>query len=94
MKPRVLWLAGSRRRDSSNKRLARAAAVAIRDAGGEASLFDLSAYLVPLCHGDLEAEQSIPAPALALVKRVGRHHAQLIASPENNASVSALPTAD
>jgi chromate reductase, NAD(P)H dehydrogenase (quinone) len=90
MMVRVLCLAGSSRRDSLNRKLARVAATAVREAGGEATLIDLGDFPMPIYHGDLEAEQGPPASARELAVLVRTHHALLIASPENNASVSAL----
>lgn len=90
MTARVLCLAGSARRDSLNKRLARVAAAAVRAAGGEATFIDLGDHPLPVYHGDLEAEQGVPEGARELAGLVRSHHALLIASPENNASVSAL----
>jgi NAD(P)H-dependent FMN reductase len=87
---RILCLAGSARHESLNKKLARAAAEAVREVGGAATFIDLSDYPMPLYHGDLEAEQGVPPQARALAELVHRHHGLLIASPENNASVSAL----
>jgi NAD(P)H-dependent FMN reductase len=87
---RVLCLAGSARRDSLNKKLARVGAAALREAGAEATFVDLADFPLPIYHGDLETEQGVPAPARALAELVRAHHALPLASPENNASVSAL----
>lgn len=87
---RILCFAGSARRESLNKKLARAAAAALREASGEATFIDLDDYPLPVYHGDLEAAEGVPAPARALADLVRSHHGLLIASPENNASVSAL----
>lgn len=88
--PTILAFAGSARADSLNKRLIRAAAEAAREAGGEVMLIDLDEYALPVYHGDLETREGMPANARRLRELFLRHHALLIASPENNASVSSL----
>jgi NAD(P)H-dependent FMN reductase len=88
--PTILAFAGSARADSLNKRLIRAAAQAAREAGGEVTLIDLDEYPLPVYHGDLETREGMPANARRLRELFMRHHALLIASPENNASVSSL----
>jgi len=87
---RILVFAGSARRDSLNKKLARAAAQAAREAGGEVTFLDLDDHPVPLYHGDLEAAGGMPANARKLREIFLAHDALLIASPENNSSVTAL----
>ncbi len=87
---RVLCFAGSARRASLNKTLARLAAEAVLSAGGEATLIDLADYALPVYHGDLELEAGVPAPARELAALIRSHAGLLIASPENNTSISAL----
>ena len=87
---RILVFAGSARRDSLNRKLARAAAEAARAAGAEATFVDLQDYPMPVYHGDLEAAEGMPANGMRLRELFMQHDALLIASPENNASVSAL----
>jgi NAD(P)H-dependent FMN reductase len=88
--PRILVFAGSARRDSLNKKLARVAADCAREAGAEATFVDLDDYPLPLYHGDLEAAQGMPENARRLRELFLAHDALLIASPENNSSVTAL----
>jgi chromate reductase len=90
MNARVLVFAGSARRDSLNKKLARIAAEAARAAGGEVTWIDLDDYPLPVYHGDLEAEEGMPENARKLREMFLAHDALIIASPENNASVSSL----
>jgi NAD(P)H-dependent FMN reductase len=90
MMARILAFAGSARRDSLNKKLARVAADAARAAGAEVTLLDLDDYPNPVYHGDLEAEQGMPENARKLRDIFMAHDALLVASPENNASVSSL----
>lgn len=87
---KVLVFAGSARRESLNKKLARLAAAAVRGAGAEATLLDLDEYPMPVYHGDLEAEQGMPENGMKLRAIFIAHDALIVASPENNASVSAL----
>lgn len=88
--PRVLVFAGSARRDSLNKKLARVGAQAVRDAGAEATFVDLDEFPMAVYHGDLEAEQGMPENALRLRELFLSHDALLVASPENNQSIAAL----
>ncbi len=90
MTTRILCFAGSARRESLNKKLARLAAAAVREAGGEATFVDLEDFPLPVYHGDLEAREGVPPGARTLAELLRGHHGLLIASPENNASVSAL----
>lgn len=87
---KVLVFAGSARKGSLNKKLARVAAAAIDGAGGRATLLDLDDCPIPLYHGDLEAKDGIPENAKKLKALFIEHQALLLVSPENNASVSAL----
>jgi NAD(P)H-dependent FMN reductase len=87
---RVLCLAGSARRASLNRKLAALAAEGVRAAGGEATLIDLGDFTLPVYHGDLEAESGVPSAARELAGLIRAHAGLMIASPENNTSVSAL----
>ena len=87
---RILAFAGSARRDSLNKKLARAAAQFAREAGAEATFVDLDDYPIPLFHADLESASGMPENAVKLRELFLSHDALLIASPENNSSMSAL----
>jgi NAD(P)H-dependent FMN reductase len=90
MNARILVFAGSARAGSLNKKLARAAAAAVRAAGAEVTLIDLADYPMPLYDGDLEAREGVPASARRLKDLFIAHQGLFIVSPENNASVSAL----
>lgn len=87
---RILVFAGSARRESLNKKLARAAAQHAREAGAQATFVDLDDYPIPLYHGDLESASGMPANATRLRELFLAHDALIIASPENNSSVTAL----
>lgn len=87
---RFLVFAGSARRESLNKKLARVGAEALRAAGAEATFADLDDFPIPIYHGDLEADQGMPEHALRLRALFMEHDGFLIASPENNQSITAL----
>ena len=87
---KILVFAGSARRDSLNKKLARVAADAVRAAGGEATFIDLDDYPMPVYHGDLEAAEGMPENARKLRALFMAHDGLLIASPENNQSITSL----
>ena len=87
---RILAFAGSARRDSLNKKLARVAAKAAADAGAEATFVDLDDYPMPVYHGDLEAEKGAPENARKLRELFLAHDALLIVTPENNRSIPSL----
>jgi NAD(P)H-dependent FMN reductase len=88
--PRILVFAGSARRESLNKKLARAAAKFISVPGIEVTFIDLDDYPMPVYHGDLEAAEGMPPNGLRLRELFIAHDALLIASPENNQSVTSL----
>jgi chromate reductase, NAD(P)H dehydrogenase (quinone) len=87
---RILVFAGSARRASLNKMLARLAADAVRAAGAQATFVDLDDYPMPVYHGDIEDAEGLPENARKLREIFIAHDAFLIASPENNQSVTAL----
>jgi chromate reductase, NAD(P)H dehydrogenase (quinone) len=88
--PSILALAGSARRGSLNKRLLAAAARAGEAAGATITVVDLADYPMPIYHGDEEEAVGVPDATLRLAERLRAHQGLLIASPENNASISAL----
>jgi chromate reductase, NAD(P)H dehydrogenase (quinone) len=90
MSAKILVFAGSARRDSLNKKLARLAAEAARKAGAEVTLIDLNDYPMPVYHGDDEVASGIPENGKKLKALFKTHQALIIASPENNSSVSSL----
>lgn len=90
MTARLLAFAGSARRDSLNKKLARAAHAGATAAGAQATFIDLDDYPMPLYHGDLEAASGMPEKALELRALFLESDGLLIASPENNNAMSSL----
>ncbi len=89
-KPKIIVFAGSLRKDSWNKKLARAAAKFVEEAGGEATSIDLLDYQMPLYNEDDEKASGLPPKASALKKLFKQHDGLIIASPEYNSSVSAV----
>lgn len=88
--PRILAFAGSLRRDSYNKKLARIAADAARAAGAEVTYLDLRDIPLPIYDGDIEAAEGIPENAKRLKKLMKEHQGFLISSPEYNSSISGV----
>jgi len=88
--PRILAFSGSARRESLNKKFLAFAVDAVREAGGEVTLIELSAYPLPLYNGDLEDSDGMPAQAMRLIELIGRHDGLLIASPEYNSMFTPL----
>ncbi len=90
MNVKILVFAGSARAGSLNKKLARVAAEAVQAAGAGAAFIDLADYAMPLYEGDVEFREGVPENARKLKDLFIAHQGLFIASPENNASVSAL----
>jgi NAD(P)H-dependent FMN reductase len=86
---KVLAFAGSLRKGSYNKQLARVAARFARDASAEVTELDLADYPMPIFDEDLETRDGVHPTAMKLKKLFREHDAFLIASPEYNSSVSA-----
>src|SRR5439155_12664620 len=85
-RPSILVFAGSLRRDSLNKKLARLGADAARAAGAEVTLIDLKELPMPVYDGDLEAAEGIPANAKELKRLLLAHQGFLLACPEYHTS--------
>ncbi|MCX7672805.1 MAG: NAD(P)H-dependent oxidoreductase [Thiobacillaceae bacterium] len=90
MSVKLLVFAGSLRRDSYNKRLARAAARAAEAAGAQVSYIELNDYPMPIYDGDLEATEGPPLNAFRLQELIAEQQGLIVASPEYNHSIPAL----
>ncbi len=90
MAAKLLAFSGSARSGSLNKILANAATEAARAAGAKVTLIDLRDFAMPVYDGDLEAKEGIPSKARELKALFMAHNGLLIASPENNASISSM----
>jgi len=90
MKPKILIFAGSARKDSVNKKLARYAASVVPGDDADVTYIDLADYPLPLYDSDLEASDGLPDNAVKLKALLRDHHAVLIACPEYNSSITPL----
>ncbi len=88
--PRLLFISGSAREKSWNKKLARLGEK-IADANGIAGTFaDLGDYPMPIYNGDDELRDDPPENARKLKELMKVHSGIFIASPEYNSSFSPL----
>lgn len=90
MSTRILVFAGSARRDSLNKTLARLAAQRCNELNAETTFIDLAEFPMPLYDGDIEAGDGPPENAFRLQTLIAAQDGLLIASPEYNNSLPAL----
>ncbi len=90
MTPSILIFAGSARRDSLNKKLARQAATVAHRSGARATFIDLRDYPMPLYDGDYERQSGVPWAAQELARLIREHDAMIIASPEYNGAFTPL----
>ncbi|WP_166425523.1 NAD(P)H-dependent oxidoreductase [Paraglaciecola sp. 20A4] len=90
MSSKILFLAGSARKDSLNKKLAKAAYELAVEQGANATFVDLKDYPMPLYDGDDETARGLPENAIKLKSLFIEHSGLFIASPEYNSSFSAL----
>lgn len=88
--PRLLFLAGSARTGSYNKRLAQIGAAIAHANGIKATFADLGDYPMALYDGDEDAASGQPDTARKLLALMLVHSGVFIASPEYNASVTPL----
>ncbi len=88
-KPKILVFAGSLRKDSFNKKLAKIAAKDAEAAGGEVTYIDLADYPLPIYSADIEENEGLPANALKLKELFFNNQGFIICSPEYNSSISA-----
>lgn len=83
---KILLFAASFRRDSLNKKLIRNAHQML-PSGHEVELKEFSEYMMPLYHGDLEADSGIPDAAQKFIQDIAAADAIIIASPEYNSGI-------
>jgi chromate reductase len=88
--PKFLVFAGSTRKDSYNKKLARLAEKCLRVENAELTYLNLCDLPMPLYDGDLEAEQGVPENAMKFRELLKSHQGVLISSPEYNSSISGV----
>ena len=87
---KLLFFAGSARKESMNKKLAKLAADMAQDAGAQVTHIDLKDFEMPLYDGDVEAQNGIPENAKKLKQLFVKHDGFFIASPEYNSSMPPL----
>lgn len=87
---KILFFAGSTRKESFNKKLAKNAQKIADDLGATTSFVDLKDFPMPLYDGDLEEKSGLPEKALEFKKIMIEHDAIFITSPEYNSSFSAV----
>lgn len=87
---KLIFLAGSARKDSVNKKLAKLASEFAKEIGADAKFLDLKDFEMPIYDGDLEAEKGLPENAKKLKAEFANCHGFFIASPEYNSSFSPL----
>ena len=86
---KLLVFAGSTRRQSLNRQLARATADMARACGADVTLLELADFDIPMYNADLEAEGT-PADVVRLKQTLFEHPAWIVCTPEYNASYPAL----
>jgi chromate reductase len=89
-KTNILFFAGSTRADSYNKKLAQEAASIASSMGADVTVLDLKDYPMPFYDEDLEKKQGMPKNAKRFRDAMIANQAVVIASPEYNASISAV----
>ncbi|MDX1949685.1 MAG: NAD(P)H-dependent oxidoreductase [Rickettsiales bacterium] len=87
---KLIFLAGSARKDSLNKKLAKQAFEIAKSNGVEAEFIDLKDYPMPIYDGDFEVENGLPENAKKLKAKFAECKGFFIASPEYNSSFSPL----
>lgn len=86
----LLFLAGSTRAQSVNKKLAKAAEKAASELGLSGTFVDLADFQLPLFDGDFEASEGVPEAAYRLKEVFCAHQGIFLACPEYNASITPL----
>lgn len=87
---KLLFLAGSARNQSFNKKLAKYASKLAHKKEAQVTFIDLKDFDMPLYDGDEEEQNGLPENAIKLKKIFIEHDGLFIASPEYNSSFSPL----
>jgi chromate reductase len=90
MTARILGLAGSARKASVNRAVARAALDGASSAGADVTWLELADYPLPLYNGDIEAEDGFPENVVKLREIFDAHDGLIIGAPEYNSSITPL----
>ncbi|MGM0481533.1 MAG: NADPH-dependent FMN reductase [Pseudomonadota bacterium] len=86
----VLFIGGSRRKESLNTKLKHRVAEAAEKLGLDHKVLDADALDAPIYHGDLEAEDGVPEAMQRLAEEINAAEKIVLISPEYNSSVSPL----
>lgn len=89
-KPRIVVMAGSRRREALSRRVAAACVRALDAAGAEVERIELDDYPAPLYDGDLEAASGLPEAIVRLQRVLYASDGVLVVNPEYNGSLTPL----
>lgn len=87
---KVVFFAGSARKESVNKKLCIIAADMAKDMGADVTHIDLADYDMPIYNGDYEDEHGLPEKALELKLLFEEHDGFFIVAPEYNSSLTPL----
>ena len=90
METKILIFAGSTRKESFNKKLAKLAHGIMQKQGVEATLIDLRDYPMPLYDGDLEQNSGLPENAHKLRAMFKSHQGFILSCPEYNTSITGV----
>ncbi len=88
-KPSILAFSGSLREGSFNQQVVNIAADGARKAGTDVTVIHLRELPLPVYDADLETESGLPDNARTFKELMKAHQGFLIASPENNSTLSA-----
>ena len=88
-KPKILAFSGSLREDSYNQQIVTIAADGARKAGADVTVIRLRDLPLPVYDADLETASGLPENARTIKDLMKAHQGFLIASPENNSTLSA-----
>ena len=89
-KPRIVVMAGSRRREALSRRVAAACVRALDAAGAEVERVELDDDPAPLYDGDLEAASGLPEAIVRLQRVLYASDGVLVVNPEYNGSLTPL----
>lgn len=89
-RPRIVVMAGSRRREALSRRVAAACVRALEAAGAEVERVELDDYPAPLYDGDLEADSGLPEAIVRLQRVLHASDGVLVVNPEYNGSLTPL----
>ena len=87
--PKILAFSGSLRKGSFNQQIVKIAAGGAEAAGAEVTVVNLRELPLPVYDADLEEAEGLPENARTFKALMKAHTGFLIASPENNSTLSA-----